>query len=147
MKVFKIAITLIILMCTPLVQAKTVSVEPDRIEYMNLGWWKKFGDENLDKYMLFAYENNRDLKIATASTKQAQQVLKMSFADQLPQLTFNPQITREFTASDVHFGDVIIPDYNQNRFLMPLTMTYEVDIWGENYLRSKSVNKMSELLI
>ena len=147
MKVLKILITLIILMCGVLtVQAKNMQITADKIEYVNLEWWQKFDDEQLNKYMLYAYENNNDLKIATASTKQAQQVVKMSFADQLPQLTFNPQIGREFTSSDIHFGEVIIPDYTQSRFLLPLTMTYEADIWGENYLKTKSVKQRLEMI-
>lgn len=147
MKIFKIFVTLIVLFCAGLaVQAKETPVIADKIEYMNLDWWKQFQDENLNKYMLFAYENNKDLKIASAETKQAQQVVKLSFSDQLPQLTFNPQIGREFTSADTRFGDVVIPDYTQNRFLLPLTMTYEVDIWGENYLKTKSVKQRLEMI-
>ncbi len=120
MKIFKILITLSLLVvtCIPAQAKKTYSVNADKIEFMNLDWWKQFEDENLNKYMVDVYQNNKDLKIATASTKQAQQVVKMSFADQLPQLTFNPQINREFTSSEIHFGDVVIPDYNQNSFLL-----------------------------
>ena len=147
MKIFKIFVTLIVLLCAGLaVQAKETPVIADKIEYMNLDWWKQFQDENLNKYMLFAYENNKDLKIASAETKQAQQVVKLSFSDQLPQLTFNPQIGREFTSADTRFGDILIPDYTQNRFLLPLTMTYEVDIWGENYLKTKSVKQRLEMI-
>lgn len=147
MKILKILITLIILMCLNIAaQAKNTPVTADKIEYINLAWWENFGDENLNKHMLFAYENNKDLKIATASTKQAQQVVKMSFADQLPQLTVSPQISREFTAADTRFGDVLIPDYSQSRFLLPLTMTYEADIWGENYLKTKSLKQKLEMI-
>lgn len=147
MKIFKIFVTLIVLLCAGLaVQAKETPVIADKIEYMNLDWWKQFQDENLNKYMLFAYENNKDLKIASAETKQAQQVVKLSFSDQLPQLTFNPHIGREFTSADTRFGDILIPDYTQNRFLLPLTMTYEVDIWGENYLKTKSVKQRLEMI-
>ena len=147
MKIFKILITLMLLLCTGLsVQAKKITIDADKIEFMNLDWWKQFEDKNLDNYMLYAYKNNRDLKIATASTKQAQQVVKLSFSDQLPQLTFNPQIGREFTSSNVYFGDVLIPDYKQSRFLLPLTMTYEADIWGENYMRTKSVKQRLKMI-
>lgn len=147
MKILKILITLMLLLCTGLsVQAKKITIDADKIEFMNLDWWKQFEDKNLDNYMLYAYKNNRDLKIATASTKQAQQVVKLSFSDQLPQLTFNPQIGREFTSSNVYFGDVLIPDYKQSRFLLPLTMTYEADIWGENYMRTKSVKQRLKMI-
>ena len=82
MKIFKILITLIVILAGGLVvNAKDTPVIADKIEYMNLDWWKQFNDENLNKYMLFAYENNKDLKIAAAETKQAQQVVKLSFSD------------------------------------------------------------------
>lgn len=147
MKFLKILITLSLFVAAPLCSmAKTMPVTADKIEYMNLEWWEKFGDKNLDKHLEFAYENNKDLKIAAASTKQAQQVVNMSFADRLPQLTFDPSFGREFTSSDVRFGDILIPDYKQSRFLMPLTMTYEADIWGENYLKTKSVKQKLEMI-
>lgn len=147
MEILKILITLSLIIAAPLCAvAKTTTVKADKIEYMNLSWWEKFGDKNLDKNLEFAYENNKDLKIAAASTKQAQQVVKLSFADQLPQLTFNPHIGREFTSADTRFGDILIPDYTQNRFLMPLTMTYELDIWGENYLKTKSIKQKLEMI-
>ncbi len=147
MKILKILITLSLIIAAPLCTvAKTTPVKADKIEYMNLSWWEKFGDKNLDKNLEFAYENNKDLKIAAASTKQAQQVVKMAFADRLPQLSFDPSFGREFTSSDVRFGDILIPDYKQSRFLMPLTMTYEADIWGENYLKTKSVKQKLEMI-
>ena len=147
MKIVKIFITLMLLFCGALaVNAKDAPLLADKIEYMNLDWWKKFEDENLNNYMQFAYENNRDLKIATASTKQAQQVVKLSFSGQLPQLGISAQIGREFTGATTRFGDLIIPDYSQSRFLLPLTMTYEADIWGENYLKTKSVKQRLEMI-
>ncbi len=147
MKIFKIFITLMLLLTmTPAISAKESSIAADKIEYMNLDWWGKFGDENLNKYMLYAYENNKDLKIASAETKQAQQVVKLSFSDQLPQLRINAQIGREFTGATTKFGDLVIPDYSQSRFLLPLTMTYEADIWGENYLKTKSVKQRLEMI-
>lgn len=147
MKFLKILITLSLIIWAPVsVSAKMEPLKADKIEYMNLTWWEKFGDKNLDKNLEFAYENNKDLKIAAASTRQAQQVVKMSFADQLPQLSFDLSFGREFTSSDVRFGDILIPDYKQSRFLMPLTMTYEADIWGENYLKTKSVKQKLEMI-
>lgn len=147
MKKFKIfiLITAILFTFTP-VTAKNKPVAADKLEYMNLVWWQQFDDENLDKHMIFAYENNKDLKISAAATKQAQQVVKMAFSDQLPQLTINAHAGREITAADTRFGDVLISDYSQNRFLLPLTMTYEVDIWGENYLKTKSIKQKLEMI-
>ena len=60
MKIFKILITLMLLLCTGLsVQAKKITIDADKIEFMNLDWWKQFEDKNLDNYMLYAYKNNK----------------------------------------------------------------------------------------
>ena len=71
--------------------------------------------------------------------------MKQAFANQLPQLYFNGTMQREFTGSTQRFGDVVIPDYNQAHYILPLTMSYEVDLWGENYLKTKSLKKQIEM--
>ena len=112
---------------------------------MNLTWWQKFNDQKLNDYLMTIYKNNPDLKIATIKNKQSQQVMKQAFANQLPQLYFNGTMQREFTGSTQRFGDVVIPDYNQAHYILPLTMSYEVDLWGENYLKTKSLKKQIEM--
>lgn len=117
----------------------------NELQYMNLTWWQKFNDQHLDNYLMSLYKNNPDLKIATIKNKQSQQVMKQAFANQLPQLYFNGTMQREFTGSTQLFGDVVIPDYNQAHYILPLTMSYEVDLWGENYLKTKSLKKQIEM--
>lgn len=111
----------------------------DKIEYLNLKWWEKFNDEILTDYLLSAYENNQDLKVAELNIKQAEQAVKMSFSDELPKINFNGGYSRIFESSDIHHGNLIIPDYNQSNFFLPLTMSYEFDIWGKNRLKTKNL--------
>ncbi len=147
MKILKILLILLFLFTQFVItEAKEQKITPNKLEYINIDWWNKFSDEQLKDYLIFAFENNKDLKIATAATNQAQQVVKMAFADQLPQLSLSANISREFTSSTTRFGDVIIPDYSQSRFLLPVSMTYELDIWGENYLKTKSVKQKLEMI-
>lgn len=117
----------------------------NHIEYMNLSWWENFNDPQLSEYLVQVYKNNPDLKIASIKAQQSQQIMKQAFANQLPQLYFNGTLQRELTGSTQQFGDVIIPDYNQAHYILPLTMSYEVDIWGENYLKTKSMKKQIEM--
>ncbi len=139
-------IILAILLIAPKTLAKTKKNEaPQPITYMNLTWWSKYNDPILDNYMTLLYKNNQDLKIATIKAKQSQQIMKQAFANQLPQLYFNGYMQRDFTSSDQRFGDVLISDYNQAHYFLPLTMSYEVDIWGENYLKTKSLKKQIEM--
>ena len=147
MKKLQILLILISLfIITPQAQAKEAQNSNANLQYMNLQWWNKFNDENLNNYLGEVYKNNPDLKIATIKAKQSKEAIKQAFANQLPQLYFNGNIQREFTSATTRFGDVVIPDYNQSRYYLPLTMNYEVDIWGENYLKTKSAKKQAEMV-
>lgn len=147
MKILKILLTLIILLCNlTFVQAKTKSNDDYRIEYLNLGWWQKYNDPVLTDYLTTAYKNNQDLKIATINVKQSEQIVKQAFASQLPQIGFQGDMFRDFRSANVKLGDVIVRDYSQSNFFLPLTMSYEVDIWGENYLKTKSYKKQLEMV-
>ncbi len=146
MKRFTILIILINLtLSIPQTFAKQTT-ENRNIQYLNIEWWNGFKDENLNNYLSQVLKNNQDLKIASIKTKQSKEVIKQAFANQLPQLYFNGNIQREFTSSTLKMGEVTIPDYNQARYYMPLTMSYEVDIWGENYLKTKSLKKQTQMI-
>ena len=71
----------------------------------------------------------------------------MARANELPQVGFDPNISWEIRSSDVHFGNVIIPDYSQGRCLLPLAMSYEIDLYGKNHLQTKSFKKLSEMTV
>ncbi len=149
MKILKILLTLFILLCSISVadaKTKNKSSENYRIEYLNLDWWQKYNDPVLTDYISTAFKNNQDLKIATLNVKQTEQIVKQAFANQLPQLGFQGDVFRDFSGSDIRFGDILINDYSQSNFFLPLTMSYEVDIWGENYLKTKAVKKQLEMV-
>ena len=148
MKNLKILFTLILLLCSiSVAQAKTTKNKIDnRIEYINLDWWQKYNDPILTEYISTAFENNQDLNIATLNVKQAEQVVKMDFANQLPPAGFQGDVFRDFSSSTIKFGGITIPDYSQSNFLLPATLSYEADIWGENYLKTKSVKKQLEMV-
>ena len=137
------------MLCTvSLADAKTKSNSNEnyRLEYLNLDWWQKYNDPILTDYISTAFKNNQDLKIATLNVKQSEQVVKMAFAGQLPQVGFQGDVFRDFRSANVKLGDVIVKDYSQSNFFLPLTMSYEVDIWGENYLKTKSFKKQLEMV-
>lgn len=144
-------LTAIFLLCAFLNMQAVYSIQQkeetkDKTELLNIDWWNKFNDDNLVNYMLVAYENNQDLKTADLNTKQALQMTKMSFAKELPSLTFDGQYQREFESSEIRFGNTVIPNYNQSRFILPLTMAYEFDIWGKNRLKTKSMKVQEEIV-
>ena len=96
MKKIKLLIILIsLLVITPQSQAKEAQNSNTNLQYMNLQWWSKFNDQNLNNYLGEVYKNNQDLKIATINAKQSKEAIKQAFANQLPQLYFNGNIQRE----------------------------------------------------
>ncbi|MCM1265023.1 MAG: TolC family protein [Candidatus Gastranaerophilales bacterium] len=118
----------------------------NRIKYLNLSWWDKYNDEILSGYLQDVYKNNQDLKIAGLKTKQAQETIKMMFANQLPHIGFDGEYSEIFNSSDMRFGTLKMKSYSQPNYVLPLTMTYELDIWGKNYLATKSVKRQKDII-
>lgn len=117
----------------------------NRLDYMNMDWWKNYNDEVLINHFQTLYENNHDLRIAALKTKQAEENIRLAGANQLPQLGFDGSVSRVFRGSRTQFGSVVIPKYIQNEIFLPLNASYEIDIWGQNYLNRKSAKKQAEI--
>ena len=117
----------------------------NRLDYMNMDWWKNYNDEVLINYFQTLYENNHDLRIAALKTKQAEENIRLAGANQLPQLGFDGSVSRVFRGPRTQFGSVVIPKYIQNEIFLPLNASYEIDIWGQNYLNRKSAKKQAEI--
>ena len=93
-KFFILALILCTTITTPVFAKKQNDVQ-NNIEYMNLTWWKKFNDENLNNNLLKLYEKNYDLKNAALKVKENEQLVKMQFANELPQLSFSGELSRD----------------------------------------------------
>lgn len=117
-----------------------------RLQYLNIPFWSNFNDEILIDGLSKLYDNNNDLKVTSLKVSEAQRLVKMSFANELPNIGFNGYVGHVFKSSDEVFGDITIPDYTESHFLLPLSMNYEIDIWGKNHLKTKSQYKNLEMV-
>ncbi len=144
-KVFILALILCTVFTSP-VFAKMQDNVQNNIEYINLTWWKKFNDENLNNNLLKLYEKNYDLKNAALKVKENEQLVKMQFANELPQLSFSGELSRDIRGARQQYGNMMIPNYSQYNYYLPLTAGYEVDIWGTNRLKTKSVKEQLEIV-
>jgi len=113
---------------------------------LNLTYWENYQDPYLTEYLRDLCENNQDLKIAKLNSMQSQDNIKMQFSNQLPYLGFQGRYMWEPHSADQRFGELLIPSYHQYNLLLPLAMSYEVDIWGKNYLKTKSVKMVDEMI-
>ena len=95
--------------------------EQSRTEYLNLQWWEKYNDPNLTAYIQELYEKNHDLKIAALKVKEGENIVRMSLANELPQVSFDGRLGRTMKSSDQYYGSMVIPDYAQWGYLLPLT--------------------------
>lgn len=120
--------------------------QEDKTEYLNLNFWSKFQDEILIDNLKTAFENNLDLKIAAYKVKESEKIVKLALGEELPQIDFEPLIGQTFSSSDEHFGSLVINSYNQSRFLLPLYVSYEIDIWGKNRLKTKSKTQSLKMI-
>lgn len=132
------------------VQAKTKKhseeTTANQIEYLNLSWWEKYNDPILTDYIQELYTKNHDLKIAALKVKEGEKMVRISLANELPQISFDGNLGRTMRSSDQHFGSLIIPSYAQYGYQLPLTASYEIDIWGQNRLKTKSIEKQLEIM-
>ena len=139
---FKKFLTILILTLTIPCYAKE---NTDKFNYINMDWWKNYNDEILIEHFQALYENNHDLKIAALKAKQAEENIRLAGANQLPQVGFDGTFSRVFRGPRTQFGNTVIPKYIQNEIFLPLNASYEIDIWGQNYLNRKSAKKQKEI--
>lgn len=118
----------------------------EHIEYMNLAWWEKYNDEYLTENLLKLYENNYDLKNAALKVKENEQAVKIQFANELPQIGLSGQLYRDMRSSMKQYGSMQIPSYAQYNYYLPITASYEIDIWGSNRFRTKSMKQQLEIV-
>lgn len=134
-------ITSIILLAIPVNAKETI----DKSNYMNFDWWKGYNDEILINHLQTLYDNNHNLKISAYKTKQAEENIRLATSNRLPKASIDAQLMRTMRGAQTEFGDVIIPNYSQNNIYLPLNASYEIDIWGENYLSRKSAKVQKEI--
>ena len=96
--------------------------------------------------LLKLYENNYDLKNAALKVKENEQAVKMQFANELPSLGLSGELYRNMRSSMQQFGSMQIPSYAQYNYYLPITLNYEIDIWGTNRLRTKSMKQRLEII-
>ncbi len=125
---------------------KDIEHEQNKLHYLNIEWWEKYQDPILTTNIKKLYEENYDLKNTDLKIKENEQIVKVQFANELPTLGFNGSLGRQFRSSNQQFGSMMIPSFAQYNFQLPLTMSYEIDIWGENRLKTKSIEQQLNIV-
>ena len=117
-----------------------------KIEYINLDWWNKFNDPILSDYILKTANANYDIKINELKVLEGKEAIKESFGGELPSISFDATANREKFSGSIPYAGMFFPSYYATNMRFPLTVNYELDIWGKNRSNTKKVEKDYEAL-
>ncbi len=110
--------------------------ENEIISYINMDWWQDFNDPTLTQYIIKALQCNHDLKIAGLKVEETTQNKNIKRADEMPSLGIGiiPALYKIPSAAN-----------SEGLLSLPLYASYEVDIFGKNRDKTKSLDKLVEI--
>jgi len=121
----------------PVVQAPPAYKEvgdwkPAQPNDQNLGgeWWKIFQDPQLDALQAQINVSNQNLKAAEAQYREARAALRYNRADYFPTVTAGLSGFRTRMSANSPPPGAISNGTTQNDFTLPVTVSYEADVWG-----------------
>ena len=95
------------------------------------GWWRAYGDPQLDTLMTEALAGSPSLQMAQARLRQAQALATSAAAPRLPNTTVDAETTRQrYSANSIY-----PPPYAGNWSTdgrIALDFSYDLDFWGHN---------------
>ncbi len=107
-------------------------------------WWKAFGYTELDSLVQKALANNIDLRIAGARVEQARANKKIALAAMFPAIRLEPSFVRqEFSPNRPNPFGGQLDRATLNTYELPVTLSYEVDVFGKNINNVEASTLMS----
>jgi multidrug efflux system outer membrane protein len=105
----------------------------------NIPWWQLFEDPQLERLIIIALEENKDLAIATGRVEETRARLGFVRADQYPRVDGEAGASRGNTAEQFLPGTGV-----QNSYTLSAQFAFEVDLYGR--LRRSTEAAQAELL-
>jgi multidrug efflux system outer membrane protein len=102
-------------------------------------WWEVFQDEELQKLIGAALQQNYDVQIAAARILQAQAQLGITRADQFPSIAAGASAIDQRSPQQK-----VIPAFKSSANQVSLSLAWELDFWGK-YRRSTEAARASLL--
>lgn len=93
-------------------------------------WWQIFDETELNRLETLAATENQDLAAAVARLEESRANLGVVKADFYPQLSANPEVTRQRTSAH---APLLAPNgtaHTYDTFTTPLNLSWELDLWG-----------------
>ena len=96
-------------------------------------WWRLYREPELDRLVSTANESNQTLQQAVAAVDQARALARIARSYLAPTISANPTFTRQRTSANrksIISGQPVGVAATFNDWLVPIDLTYEVDVWG-----------------
>jgi len=96
-------------------------------------WWRLYADPNLDHLIETATASNQTLKVAVARVDEARALARIAGSYLAPTISFSPSFSRtRYSGSrdSATTGQRAPNGAAVNDWLVPVDLTYEVDVWG-----------------
>lgn len=99
-------------------------------------WWEVFKDETLNDLELQALANNQNLYAAMERVFEARALAQAALSNLYPQISLPPSYSNQDVLAKLFGAKPPTPAFlreHQITNLLPLSVTYEVDLWGMLY--------------
>ena len=109
-----------------------------KLDYVNMDFWHRFGDDYLYCYIRHSLEYNHDLKKASLKVEEYRQKVKVSLGKELPSLMTAPAYLGAQVPKIDNF------ELDTNAFILPFLANYEADFLLKNHDKTGSEKKNYE---
>lgn len=99
-------------------------------------WWKVFGDEPLNTLEQQALANNKELYAAMEKVLEARALAQAALSNLYPQISLSPSYSNQEILAKLFGAKPPAPTFLREHQItnqLPVSMTYEVDLWGMLY--------------
>jgi multidrug efflux system outer membrane protein len=96
-------------------------------------WWQLYADPDLDRLIATATASNQSLKLAVARVDEARALARVAASYLAPTVSASPSFSRvrySGTRDSPTTGQRVQSAATVNDWLVPVDLTYEVDVWG-----------------
>lgn len=97
------------------------------------GWWRSYGDPQLDGLIDEALRESPNLAIAQARLRQAGAMTQAAGAPLMPEVTGNAALTQEKQSYNYLMPRQAVPHGWNDYGLATLNLSWELDFWGKNH--------------
>jgi outer membrane protein, multidrug efflux system len=96
-------------------------------------WWRLYREPELDRLIATANASNQTLQQAVAAVDQARALARVARSYLAPTISADPTFTRQRTSANRRStitGQAVGVGATFNDWLVPIDLTYEIDVWG-----------------